>query len=352
MTKISQDQIKARLLRRLRDALRNHADENERNGFLTLASTQLDEAIEQRIAEVSQYGQQGLKVRDCVLTWVGRLAAVAPKMSKFVPKSDVLVACVEEIPSGRPSVVRKWASLVGTFVEPSLQNCHEVDCGIPATTLGWFTGGAARETDADGQERARDRVAYGSLFLAPSGGGKTYAMVRTMPQLLIHDKVTPEREKEEPVAVLLTACATLDDLLTRHKKSVEACIVPAGVNLTEADRKTLFEAIIPIIVVQVHACCQEIRAEKDDEASFPFNEKDDEASFPFNASPFYIHVVIDEIGIYPGLFAEPACFRDIAQAIWDGVPRASLEVHDGTRLNVPCRQRSRRTIGWRAALRR
>jgi hypothetical protein len=39
------------------DALRNHADENERNNFLTLAGTLLDEAIVQMTAGVSQYGQ-------------------------------------------------------------------------------------------------------------------------------------------------------------------------------------------------------------------------------------------------------------------------------------------------------
>jgi hypothetical protein len=239
---------------------------------------------------------EDLKIR--VTLWRGALTAVLPEMMKSnsIPTKEALynvghAAMPVPVEVRVPDLLLHFEELPGaTFVRPQLGfNCQNVDNQtVDTKTLGWY------KPDALGV----DRVAYGSMVLGSSGIGKTYLMVYAIPKQLAEACLSACYKPNLP-AVLLTVGVTLGGLVNLDRT----------LKLATADADTVFKSIKATIEGQVTTCCEAYNAKIIEE----YNAK--------NQNPprsFFVHLVIDEVGVYPGLFSNLNRFKELASAIWKG----------------------------------
>jgi hypothetical protein len=218
-------------------------------------------------------------------------------------KSELqLETAVKNAVSGS-KVERDRVSLLPThFCTPSVgTDCRKVRCLNTELELGWYAG-----------DWKNDRVTYASMLLGPSGGGKTYAMTHLVPE-----KLELKCDVSGGPRILLTMCADLADFLTAQQaKTVDV----DGENAAPGDRTTaaptvcdsrkptdfyalISRVIAPELVKRVKEAVELYHGKKN---------RTDPTKWP----PLYLHLVIDEIGIEPGLFAEQARFTALADAVW------------------------------------
>jgi hypothetical protein len=225
--------------------------------------------------------------------WQCRLTDSFPDSEKeFVPSLQELESIANAAISGLPgNLTLAWAPLGDFgFLRPELgTTCLTVEIqAVVSMKLGWYHPKAL----------GTDRAMYGSMVLGPSGIGKTYLMVHQVPKQLA--KTCAPLKGQQP-AVLLTLGATLGGLLTK-----------SGLDLAEAD--TVLDFIAKRIKEQVPMCWDKYCKDN------------------AGAHRLFVHLVIDEIGVCPGLFSAEARFHRLASTIWDSVlerigPDIILGVH-------------------------
>jgi hypothetical protein len=151
---------------------------------------------------------------------------------------------------------------------------------VATKKLGWFNPNVS----------AVDRGTYGSMVLGSSGIGKTYLMVYAIPKQLKEGCLSACYQPDRP-AVVLTVGVTLGGLVNLDRT----------LKLATADADTVFKSIKATIEGQVTTCCEEYNAK--------------------NQNPLrslFVHLVIDGVGVYPGLFSDVKRFKELASAIWKG----------------------------------
>jgi hypothetical protein len=268
---------------RIAAALRTHIegileklplDVETKQKYVTRARKSLTESLR---------GEDDLRAR--LARWQGRLEGSMLRAKRSIPSLEELERIANAALRGLPSnLTLAWAPLgCEAFRRPVLGgSCHTVEIqAVASMKLGWYTP----------KVPGTDRVTYGSMVLGPSGIGKTYLMVHQLPEQLA--KACAPSQGQEP-AVLLTLCATLGGLLPK-----------VGLDPATAKADKVFDCIEESVKQQVPTSC----------------DKYCKANARKNAGAcrLFIHLVIDEIGVCPGLFSAEERFTRLVSTIWDAV---------------------------------
>jgi hypothetical protein len=226
---------------------------------------------------------------------------------------------VEAAVSGS-KVERDWVQLQPTaFRRPSVgTHCRQVPCLYTQLQLGWYAGFSKS-----------DRVTYASMLLAPSGGGKTYAMTHLVPK-----KLEQKCDVSNGPRILLTMCANLADFLPAQRAETVDVHGEGSADAAPGDRTTVeprpastasaSTTAAPTVCdsnkpIDFYALISRVIAPelvKRVTDALVLYHKEKKHLYPTRLPPLYLHLVIDEIDVEPGLFVEEARFATLADAVW------------------------------------